>query len=123
MDDRQRWTQAPWRLLSNDPASPALNLRLDEELTLTVGAGERQPTLRFWSWTASCIVLGRFQSVRNQVQIENAKGLNIEIVRLISGGGAMFIEPEGAITYSLYVPSSMAQGLSFAESYAFFDSW
>jgi lipoate-protein ligase A len=123
MDDRHRWKQTPWRLLSIEPASPALNLGLDEELTLRVGAAQRQPTLRFWSWTANCIVLGRFQSVRNEVQIENAKDLNIEIVRRISGGGAMFIEPEGAITYSLYVPSSMAHGMSFAESYAFFDSW
>ena len=35
----------------------------------------------------------------------------------------MFIEPEGAITYSIYAPEAMVQGLSFAESYAFFDAW
>lgn len=100
-----------------------MNLALDEELTLRVGADERPPTLRFWSWTASCIVLGRFQSVRNEVQEENARRLGVEIVRRISGGGAMFIEPEGAITYSLYAPAEIAAGMSFAESYAFFDSW
>ncbi len=100
-----------------------MNLAIDEELTLRVGSGERLPTLRFWSWSSSCIVLGRFQSVRNEVQIENARDHEVEIVRRISGGGAMFIEPEGAITYSLYVPTATAQGMSFAESYAFFDSW
>jgi lipoate-protein ligase A len=100
-----------------------MNLAIDEELTLRVGAGERPPTLRFWSWTGSCIVLGRFQSVRNEVQEDNARRLGVEIVRRISGGGAMFIEPEGAITYSLYAPAELAAGMSFAESYAFFDSW
>ena len=100
-----------------------MNLAIDEELTLRVGAGERLPTLRFWSWTSNCVVLGRFQSVRNEVQIESARDHGVEIVRRISGGGAMFIEPAGAITYSLYVPTAMAQGMSFAESYAFFDSW
>ena len=68
-------------------------------------------------------MLGRFQSVRNEVQVENAQARGIEIVRRISGGGAMFIEPEGAITYSLYAPAELAVGMSFAESYAFFDSW
>ena len=35
----------------------------------------------------------------------------------------MFIEPEGAITWSLYAPQSTAAGLSFAESYRLFDAW
>ena len=35
----------------------------------------------------------------------------------------MFIEAEGAITYSLYAREAMVQGLSFFESYAFFDAW
>jgi len=113
----------PWVLLPLEPATPVMNMALDEELTLRVGAGDRPPTIRFWGWSAGCIVLGRFQSVRNEVQIERAAELNVEIVRRISGGGAMFIEPEGAITYSLYAPAAIAQGLSFAESYAFFDSW
>ncbi|HEX3302618.1 MAG TPA: biotin/lipoate A/B protein ligase family protein [Thermomicrobiales bacterium] len=123
MSDLSRWRYDPWVLLPIEPATPAMNLALDEELTLRVGADERPPTLRFWSWTASCIVLGRFQSVRNEVQEENARARGVEIVRRISGGGAMFIEPEGAITYSLYAPAEMAAGMSFAESYAFFDSW
>jgi lipoate---protein ligase len=123
MSDLSRWRYDPWVLLPIEPATPAMNLALDEELTLRVGADERPPTLRFWSWTASCIVLGRFQSVRNEVQEENARTRGVEIVRRISGGGAMFIEPEGAITYSLYAPAEMAAGMSFAESYAFFDSW
>jgi lipoate-protein ligase A len=100
-----------------------MNLALDEELTLRVGADERPPTLRIWSWTGSCIVLGRFQSVRNEVQEENARELGVEIVRRISGGGAMFIEPEGAITYSIYAPLELVSGMSFAESYTFLDSW
>jgi lipoate-protein ligase A len=123
MNSSSRWSWQPWEILPIEPASPAMNLAIDEELTLRVGAGERPPTLRFWSWSASCIVLGRFQSVRNEVQENNARRLGIEIVRRISGGGAMFIEPEGAITYSLYAPAELAAGMSFAESYAFFDSW
>jgi lipoate-protein ligase A len=35
----------------------------------------------------------------------------------------MFIEPDGAITWSLYAPLEFVAGMSFAESYAFLDSW
>ena len=98
-------------------------MALDEVLVERVGAGRRPPTLRIWGWSAPCVVLGRFQSVRNEVDEEAAARHGIEIVRRISGGGAMFIEPEGAITWSLYAPESMAAGMTFAESYRFFDAW
>ena len=35
----------------------------------------------------------------------------------------MFIEPAGAVTYSIYAPIDLVQGMSFADSYAFFDEW
>jgi lipoate-protein ligase A len=92
-------------------------------LTEEVGAGRRPPTLRVWGWSAPCIVLGRFQSVRNEIDEEAAARAGIEIVRRVSGGGAMFIEPEGAITWSLYAPDSLTRGMTFAESYRFFDAW
>jgi lipoate-protein ligase A len=100
-----------------------MNLALDEALTKAVGRGARGATLRFWGWAASCVVIGRFQSVRNEVQVENAEALGIEVVRRISGGGAMFIEPELAITYSIHVPNAFVEGLTFPQSYAFLDSW
>src|SRR5690606_29664441 len=40
-----------------------------------------------------------------------------------TGGGAMFTEPQNAITYSLYAPESLVKGLSFVDSYAFMDDW
>ncbi|HET7093275.1 MAG TPA: biotin/lipoate A/B protein ligase family protein, partial [Thermomicrobiales bacterium] len=65
----------------------------------------------------------RFQSVRNEVDEAAATRHGIELVRRISGGGAMFIEPEGAITWSIYAPESIVAGMTFPESYAFFDAW
>lgn len=118
-----RWRQYDWELIPAVPEVPPMNLALDEVLTKTVGSGERRPTLRFWAWSAPCVVLGRFQSVRNEVQIENAREQGVQIVRRISGGGAMFIEPPLAITYSIHVPPPFVDGLSFPQSYAFLDSW
>src|SRR5919205_472974 len=63
-----------------------LNMALDEVLTERVGAGTRPPTLRVWGWSGRCVVLGRFQSVRNEVDEEAAARHGVEIVRRISGG-------------------------------------
>lgn len=35
----------------------------------------------------------------------------------------MFMEAGSIVTYSLYVPAELVQGMSFAESYAFLDEW
>ena len=122
-DEVERWRALPWRLLPETPRAPLLNMALDEVLTERVGTGAREPTLRIWGWSAPCVVLGRFQSVRNEVDEVAAARHGVEIVRRISGGGAMFIEPEGAITWSLYAPESLTRGMTFAESYRFFDTW
>jgi lipoate-protein ligase A len=118
-----RWRAPRWRLLPEEPRAPLVNMALDEVLTERVGSGAREPTVRIWGWSAPCVVLGRFQSVRNEVNEDAAARHGVEIVRRISGGGAMFIEPEGAITWSIYAPESFAVGMSFAESYRFFDAW
>jgi lipoate-protein ligase A len=118
-----RWRRYDWQLVAAEPTEPHLNLALDEVLTLQVGKGLRPPTLRIWGWSRRCIVLGRFQSVRNEVDEANAAKHEVQLVRRISGGGAMFIEPEGAITWSIYAPEAMVKGMTFADSYAFFDGW
>lgn len=122
-DVEERWKAYDWQIIPGEPVAPPVNLALDEVLTKTVGAGERLPTLRIWRWAAPCVVIGRFQSVRNEVQVENAERLGVRIVRRISGGGAMFIQPENAITWSIHLPPSFVEGLSFPQSYAFLDSW
>jgi lipoate-protein ligase A len=119
----ERWRAYQWHLIPGQPLPPLMNMALDEVLTLRVGRGERPPTIRVWGWTNPCVVLGRFQSVKNEVNEDTAHELGIQIVRRISGGGAMFIEPEGAITYSIYAPDEIVQGMNFPESYAFFDAW
>lgn len=117
------WRGLGWELLREESLSPALNVALDEVLTRRVGAGERPPTLRFWAWAAPAVILGRFQSVRNEVNQDEAAARGVALVRRMTGGGAMFVQPDATITYSLSLPEEAVAGLSFAESYAALDSW
>jgi lipoate---protein ligase len=120
---RTDWRDHDWQLIHAAPQAPALHMALDEVLTHQVGTGQRPPTLRIWEWAAPAVVIGRFQSLRNEVDSVAAQRHGIEVVRRVSGGGAMFIEPGNTITYSIYAPLSLIKGLSFQEAYAFMDAW
>ncbi|HET7371642.1 MAG TPA: biotin/lipoate A/B protein ligase family protein [Gammaproteobacteria bacterium] len=117
------WQDFEWEIVHAKAVPPALHLALDEVLTNEVGAGRRRPTLRIWEWDQSAVVIGSFQSVKNEVDLEAAGRHGFEVVRRISGGGAMLMERGAIITYSLYAPAALVQGMSFADSYAFLDEW
>ena len=53
------------------------------------------------------MIIGSFQSLRNEVDPEGARRHGVDVVRRISGGGAMFVEPGNTITYSLSVPEAL----------------
>jgi len=120
---KTQWIDHDWQLIHDGPQSPALHMALDEVITDEVAAGRRAPTLRVWEWASPAVAIGRFQSLRNEVDLVAARRHGIEVVRRATGGGAMFIEPGNTITYSLSAPESLVAGMSFEQSYAFMDSW
>ncbi|MEJ1153991.1 biotin/lipoate A/B protein ligase family protein [Microbacterium marmarense] len=117
------WSDFDWEVVHDKPVSPRMNLALDEVLTTRVGAGLRKPTLRIWEGNENAVVIGSFQSLRNEVDPEGATRHGFDVVRRISGGGAMLMAANAIVTYSLYVPAALVQGLTFADSYAFLDDW
>lgn len=103
---------------------PAIeHVALDEVLADSVAKGLRAPTLRFWDWNDSVVVIGSFQSVKNEVDMIAANDAQVQVVRRVTGGGAMFMEPGNCITYSLTVPTSLVDGMSIEQSYQFLDAW
>jgi len=101
----------------------AQHVALDEVIVNSVASGQRGPTLRFWDWPDSVVVIGLFQSLKNEIDPQGAQRHGIEVVRRVTGGGAMFMEPGNCITYSLVVPASLVEGMTFEQSYAFLDDW
>ncbi|UUI66254.1 lipoate--protein ligase family protein [Cellulomonas wangsupingiae] len=117
------WTDHEFALLHPGPMPPAMHTALDQVLTEELDAGRRGPTLRFWEWEEPAVVIGSFQSLRNEVDLEAAERHGVTVVRRISGGGAMFMEAGNCITFSLVVPGSLVDGMSFEDSYAFLNQW
>ena len=117
------WTEYDWQLIHGEAYPPVLQMAIDQVLSEEVGAGRRKPTLRIWEWNEPGVVIGSFQSLKNEVDLVNAAKYGFQVVRRISGGGAMFMEAGSVITYSIYAPTDLVHGMSFADSYAFLDEW
>ena len=117
------WKELDWRIISETPQSADMNVAFDEVLMDRVAEGQRPPTLRFWGWSEPAVIIGRCQSVSNEVDLAAANELGFRVVRRMSGGGAMFIQPHGAITYSLILPESAVRGLTIRQSYEVCDAW
>lgn len=117
------WADHVFDVIEPVALDPVRHVALDEVIAEEVAAGRRGPTLRLWDWSDSVVVIGAFQSLSNEVDVDNARRYHTDVVRRITGGGAMFMEPGNCITYSLTVPASLVEGLSVERSYAFLDDW
>ncbi len=117
------WRDYDWQLIMGPALDPVQQMALDQVLAEEVGEGIRKPTLRIWEWEKPAVVIGSFQSVKNEVDLDNAAKYGFDVVRRISGGGAMFMEAGSVITYSIYAPTELVHGMTFADSYAFLDEW
>jgi len=117
------WRDYEWQLIHTKAVPPVMQMALDEVLAVEVGEGRRSPTLRIWEWNEPAVVIGSFQSLKNEVDPVNAEKHGFTVVRRVSGGGAMFMEAGSVITYSIYAPTELVHGMSFADSYAFLDEW
>src|SRR6202158_2966499 len=118
-----RLAQLDWDLIAYTPHSAHMHMAVDEVLLQRVIAGLRGPTVRFWDWIEPALVIGSHQSVVNEVDVVAAEELGFTVTRRMSGGGTMLCEPDRTITYSLYVPATVVEGLSFRQSYAALDAW
>ncbi|MDN6301536.1 MAG: lipoate--protein ligase family protein [Brachybacterium sp.] len=117
------WSDLTFDVIGPEVLPPVMHVALDEVLPLEMVAGRRGPHLRIWDWDSPLVVIGSYQSLRNEIDAEGASKHDIGVVRRITGGGAMFMEQGNCITYSLAVPTSLVEGLSFEQSYAYLDDW
>lgn len=111
-----------WRIINEGEYTEAMHHAIDEVLTEKMNNGEIQPTLRFWHRKNPSVPFGRFQSLEDEIEVDYADEKGIEIVRRITGGGAMFAEPGNVITYSLYLPEKKVSE-NIEESYQELDKF
>ena len=90
-----------WRLLKLEMGDAFTNMAVDEAIMRARIENSTPNTLRFYRWNPSAVSIGRFQNLINEVHVENCRAHNVDIVRRITGGGAVYHDSQGEITYSV----------------------
>ena len=90
------------RLLTTGYNTAFWNMGFDEAVLEGVANGSTEPTLRFYGWTPHAISIGYFQGILEEVDTEACARSGVDIVRRITGGGAVFHADE--LTYSIIIP-------------------
>jgi len=104
-----------WRLLNNQGSDVFQNLAVDEAIAKTYLQSDNElNTLRFWE-SDKAVVIGRFQCVHKEVNLEFCKENSVSIARRFTGGGAVFHDL-GNLNYALclhqshkYVPRGLKE--------------
>jgi lipoate-protein ligase A len=92
-----------WRLIRLETHNAATNMAVDEAILRARIAGKVPNTIRFYRWKPSAVSVGRFQNIQNEVNLDNCKKHDIDVVRRITGGGAVYHDSQDEITYSVIV--------------------
>lgn len=99
-----------------------MNMATDEAVSEAVASGNAKPTIRFYTWHPSAVSIGYFQSMTREVNIQKCHELGIDYIRRRTGGGAVYHDEEGEITYSVVAPEAIIPG-SILDSYEVICGW
>ncbi|NEG70382.1 lipoate--protein ligase family protein [Bifidobacterium choloepi] len=120
---RWHWLGERLEIVVDRPRGPAEQMEIEDRWAQEVADGVRRPTLRIWNWASPAVVVGRFQAIANEVDLDAAAREGFAVVRRSTGGGAMFVRPQDTITTSLYVPLEFCEGLTVEQTFRLCDSW
>ena len=90
-----------WRLLPLETNNASMNMAIDEAILNSRIDGEVPNTIRFYRWHPSAVSIGKNQKPEKELDLDECKELGVDVVRRISGGGAVFHDFEGEVTYSV----------------------
>ncbi|UCE09322.1 MAG: lipoate--protein ligase family protein [Candidatus Thorarchaeota archaeon] len=93
------------RFLDLEIRSAHMNMALDEAIMRSIQAGHVPPTLRLYRWQPSAVSIGTFQGMTEEVDLEYCKRNGIDHIRRLTGGGAVYHDYGGEVTYSIILPN------------------
>ncbi len=101
-----------WRFIPLQTKDGFWNMALDEAILEAVLKKKSPYTLRFYKWRPSTVSIGRNQSVLNEVDMTITQKKGFNVVRRITGGGAVFHDQDREITYSIVCPIKFLENLN-----------
>jgi len=95
-----------WRLVELETHDAFMNMAIDEAVAEKVAENEVPATIRFYRWQPSAVSIGYFQSLHDEIAVGKCIAAGVDYVRRRTGGGAVFHDYEGEITYSIIAPEN-----------------
>lgn len=77
-------------------------MAVDYALLKSVSSGDSRPVLRLYGWEKPAITVGYFQIPGDELDLDACRQDGVDVIRRITGGGAVYHEHE--ITYSVSLP-------------------
>ncbi|MFQ5981031.1 MAG: biotin/lipoate A/B protein ligase family protein [Candidatus Heimdallarchaeota archaeon] len=100
-----------WRLLQVSTSDAFWNMAVDEAIFMSSKSGKALNSVRFYQWKPSAASIGRNQAINDEIDLAEADRLGIDVVRRITGGGAVFHADGGEVTYSVIVNEKSVSSL------------
>ncbi len=83
-----------WRYLEDDAVAADLGLATDEAMMVPYGRAEQanhEATLRLYSYRPHCALVGRYQSLEDEVDVDFCRANDVQVGRRPTGGGAIIM--------------------------------
>jgi lipoate-protein ligase A len=98
---KDRKIMQTWRLISTETHNAFMNMAIDEAILQSRVDNLTPNTIRLYQWQPSAVSIGKNQNPNETVYVDNCRKLGIDIVRRNSGGGTVFHDVAGELTYSV----------------------
>ncbi|MHA1519484.1 MAG: lipoate--protein ligase family protein [Promethearchaeota archaeon] len=95
-----------WRLIPFRTYDGYTNMAIDEILLNRVITKNSPNILRFYQWDPTTATIGRNQSLSAEIDMDFTHDNNVQVVRRITGGGAVLHSHKNEITYSVIAHTS-----------------
>ncbi|MFC5365477.1 lipoate--protein ligase family protein [Salinirubrum litoreum] len=97
-----------WRVIPEEPRPGPMQMALDEIAAETAGAGGPR-TVRVYRWEPSCLSLG-YRQAADTVDWDYCESAGVDVTRRQTGGGGIYHDAVGDISYSIVAPKSELPG-------------
>jgi len=84
-----------WRLVDIMVENASTQMAIDEAIASARRREETPNTVRMYRWNPSAVSIGYFQSIAKEVNLEECEKQEVDVIRRITGGGAVFHDYNG----------------------------
>jgi lipoate-protein ligase A len=105
-----------WRIIPFEENNAYFNMAADEAIFRCYPKHQIR-TLRFYGWKPSAVSIGQHQKLDDEIDFSMVEKLNFHAVRRPSGGGAVFHDAKGELTYSVITSTDYLDTEGIDENY------